>query len=118
MNKKRLYFELTKLFVAIVSIPLWFVKFIKYVSTLPNVNGDFDKFNYYFSLYGNLKDGSSTYLFYITLTTTISLIVLTGLSLLKKSNKTIKWTSNIVFVVFIILYTISIIVGFSVSRGF
>ena len=118
MNKKRFHFEVTKLLIAIISIPLWFVKFIKYVSTLPGVDGEVDKAHYYFSLYGNLKDGSSIYLFYITLTTTISLLTLIGLSFLKKSNKTIKWTNNILFVVFIILYAISIIVGFSVGRGF
>lgn len=118
MNKKRLYFEVTKFVVALATIPLWFIKIVKYVSSIPNVDGDIVKQNHYFSLYENLIDDVTAYLFYITLLLSISLIILTGLSFLKKSNKTIKWMSNIAFVVFIILYAITVIVGFSVGRGF
>lgn len=122
MKNIKMFYDISKIIIVIISIPFWFVKMIHYVAVLPSYdsNGNFItvKQDHYFSIIDNLRDGGNTYLIYIAFGIIVTSLCLSIVKMFKKDNKVIKIASNITFALFIVSLVITLMSALSTGRGF
>ena len=111
----KLTYNLSKIIVSIIQIPLWFIKIFKGVGHLPDSNtGEIKEVYFYHSMYENIKAIDFMVLFYVSMLLIIINIVLSILCFKKDYSK----LSNILSIIIICLFFVSFIITSSVGRGY
>lgn len=115
---KKLILNISKIIIAIITIPLWFLGFYHGVGHMPNVDtGKIEEVHFYHSMYEILNSLELSFIFYLFIVVVIVSIVLSTISI-KSNNKKIYKISNIVLIITIILFLVCLTVGSTVSRGY
>ena len=115
---KKLILNISKIIIAIITIPLWFVNIFHGVGHMPNVDtGKIEEVHFYHSMYENMNSLELSFVFYLFVVVVLSSVVLSIISI-KINNKKIDKISNIVSVVTIVLFLVCLTVGSTVSRGY
>lgn len=111
-------FNITKIFLPLVTIPLWFIKMFKGVGHLPNKETrEIVKVVFRHSMYENICDGNTPLFFYIPIAITVTAAVLNIIAW-KSSNKKLTTIGNIVFGIAIGLFVILLLFASTIARGY
>ena len=115
---KKLILNISKIIIAIITIPLWFVNIFHGVGHMPNVDtGKIEEVHFYHSMYENMDSLELSFMFYLFIVVVLSSVVLSIISI-KTNDRKINKISNIVSVVTIVLFLVCLTVGSTVSRGY
>ena len=115
---KKLILNISKIIIAIITIPLWFVDIFHGVGHMPNVDtGKIEEVHFYHSIYENMNSLELSIVFYLFVVVVLSSVVLSIISI-KTNNKKINKISNIALIVTLVLFLVCLVVASTVSRGY
>ena len=115
---KKLILNISKIIIASITIPLWFLGFYHGVGHMPNVDtGKIEEVHFYHSMYENMNSLELSFMFYLYIVVVIVSIVLSIISF-KTNDKKINKISNIALIITLVLFLVCLTVASTVSRGY
>lgn len=116
---KKLVFSISKLFLSVATIPLWFVKIFTGSGLLPDKNtGEITEVTFYHSMFENIADSIHPVLAYISIAIALISAVTNAIALKFSDNTAVKVVANISFVIAIGLFLILLLSASTVARGY
>lgn len=110
MKRKSLIFEIVKIAVNCLLVPLYLIKFFKEIAVISELdeNGEWVLSNrkYYLSLYGEMCRARLDFLFWIALAVIVASIALSALSIVVPDSKKTRIASHVLFGISVILFLI------------
>lgn len=117
--KKENIFNVSKILLSLIQIPLWFIEFFRGVGHLPDPEktDQIVEVRFSHSMFENINDMDCSILFYVSMGL-VFLSVIFSCVILKHNTKKLTIVSNFISIVSIVSFVIILIVASTVSRGY
>ena len=122
MRRKTIIFEIAKIIVNSILVPLYFIKFFCDEAVHPGFNEFGEeiivKHYFYYSIFDKITREGISCLLWGAIAISIASIILSVLSMTIRENKTIKIASHIVFGVAIVLFFILLFIAWTIRYDY
>ncbi len=115
---KKKIINLFQIFINLLLIPIYFIKFIEGVGHLPTEGGGAVIKFFYHSPYENLTDSCFIWALHANFTFILLSVILSLFSLIKKDNSKLDKTSFIISILSVVIASITILLSTTVKRGY